>query len=296
MTEARQKISLDQLGIANSVIKSVINKGLLIQIPGRDRNRKADDLASRMRALWDGNPLIKVTRPSKFAEVRVRGFDVSATTNDVALAVVEVSGCAKEDVRVGALRWSPFGSSSAWVRCPILAARKALEVGKVSMGWGEATVEPLRSRPIICYRCLGRDHSQQQCNSEIDRGNRCYRCGVSGHRAVQCSADKPNCPLCSDLGLATEHVLGEKGCAPHMGKLQDGQIARARGPRMLSRAPIELPCVSADDCGRGSSGNNSVVETETPRPKRVRTPASGRAARKNRRRMKSEEENMEVEV
>lgn len=235
MTEARQKISLDQLGIANSVIKPVINGGLLIQIPGRDRNRKADDLAGRMRALWDGNQLIKITRPSKFAEVRVRGFDVLATTNDVALAVVEVSGCVKEDVRVGALRWNLFGSGSAWMRCPILAVRKALEVGKVSVGWGEATMEPLRARSIICYRCLRRGHFQQQCNSEIGRGNRCYRCGVSGHQAVQCSTDKPKCPLCSDLGLATEHVLGEKGCAPHMRKLQGGQITCSGASRAITR-------------------------------------------------------------
>lgn len=89
-----------------------------------------------MRELWDGDPKIKVARPTKFAELRVWGLDVSATPCDVAQAIVKTGGCAREDVRVGEIRWTPFGSGSVWARCPVLAVRKVIEERNLTVGWG----------------------------------------------------------------------------------------------------------------------------------------------------------------
>ncbi|CAL1672603.1 unnamed protein product [Lasius platythorax] len=143
MTEAREKVSLERLGIVNSRIKPAANGGLLIQIPGKDREQKADDLAERLRALWVTDPSISVVRPSKFAEMRVRGLDVSVSPEDVASAIIGISGCARGVVRVGEIRWSPLGFGSVWVRCPVSVARMILDVEKLSVGGhGRAVARP----------------------------------------------------------------------------------------------------------------------------------------------------------
>ncbi|CAL1672341.1 unnamed protein product [Lasius platythorax] len=240
MSEARQKISLDQLGIVNPRIRPAVNGGLLILIPGKDRNQKADDLAGCLRKLWDGDPKIRMARPAKFAELRVWGFDVSTTPSDVASAIVKVGGCLREDVRVGEIRWTPFGSGSIWVRCPILAARKVIEERNLTVGWGVANVESLRTRPLICYRCLGTGHSRQRCMSDVDRSGRCYRCAASDHRAVHCSAVSLSCPLCSDLGLPAEHVFGGKDCVPYINNKLEGRNARFRETRVSPKGIRKL--------------------------------------------------------
>lgn len=71
MAEARERISLDALGIAGQRVKPAFNGGLLIQISGKDRIQKADDLADRLRAIWEEDPKIRVARPTKYAELRV---------------------------------------------------------------------------------------------------------------------------------------------------------------------------------------------------------------------------------
>lgn len=166
-------------------------------------------------------------------------------------------GCLREDVRVGEIRWTPFGSGSIWVKCPILAARRVIEERNLTVGWGVANVESLRTRPLICYRCLGTGHSRQRCMSDVDRSGRCYRCGASDHRAVHCSAVSLSCPLCSDLGLPAEHVFGGKDCVPYINNELEGRNARFRETRVSPKGIRKLRQRSMTRTSESSSVENN---------------------------------------
>ncbi|KMQ89040.1 reverse transcriptase [Lasius niger] len=212
MAEARSKIDLKALGIVNSRIRQAINGGVLIQIPGKDRVKLADDLANRMEEVVKGKDVV-IGRPSKLAELRIRGIDILVTPDCVTSAIALAGGCDVNCVQLGQIRETASGFGTVWVRCPALAAKRVAGAGRVGLGWGFASVELLPSRPLVCYRCLLRGHTRSQCGSEIDRSDRCYRCGASGHRASSC-ASVPRCPLCADLGGPADHVWGGSECCP----------------------------------------------------------------------------------
>lgn len=133
MSEARAKIDLKTLGIANSCIRPAINGGILIQIPGKDRIQKANDLARHMEvALKESEVLIG--RPSKCVELRIRGVDVSVPPDDIVSEIAKLGGCDKADIRIGPLRESPVGLSSVWVKCPALAAKRAIGAWSIRIG------------------------------------------------------------------------------------------------------------------------------------------------------------------
>ncbi|KMQ84802.1 gag-like protein [Lasius niger] len=215
MAEARSKIDLKELGIVNSRIRQAINGGVLIQIPGKDRVKLADDLANKMEELVKGKDVV-IGRPSKLAELRVRGIDISVTPDCVTSAIALAGGCDVKSVQLGQIRETASGLGTVWVRCPALAARRVAGAGRVGLGWGFASVELLPPRPLVCYRCLLRGHTRSQCGSEIDRSDRCYRCGAPGHRANSC-VSAPRCPLCTDLGGLANHVWGGSECCPGVG-------------------------------------------------------------------------------
>lgn len=130
----------------------------------------------------------------------------------------------RQEIRIGQIRDNSFSQGSVWVKCPALAAKK-VKAGNIRVGWSRVTVESLRPRPFMCFRCLG--HVRHQCKLDVDRGNRCYRCGVPGHRIGQCS-EEPKCPFCVDLGCPAGHVLGERGCVPPTGATVSDSGAQSR--------------------------------------------------------------------
>lgn len=147
MAEARSRIDLEALGIANSRIRQAVNGGVLIQIRGKDRVKLADVLADKMDEVLKGKG-VRIGRPSKFAELRIRGVDVSVTPDDITAAIALLGGCSRSEVRVGRVRETNSGLCTAWVRCPALAAKRMSSVGSVRLGWGFASIELLRPRPL----------------------------------------------------------------------------------------------------------------------------------------------------
>ncbi|KMQ90164.1 gag-like protein [Lasius niger] len=293
MVEARSKIDLGAMGIKDSRLKYAASGGILIEISGKDRAEKADDLARQMDGVFKGRG-VHIGRPSRMAELRVRGIDVSVSTNDIVDVIVETGKCAREDIRIGQIRDSSFNQGSVWVKCPALAAKKVAKAGNIRVGWGRVTIEPLRPRPLMCFRCLEQGHIRHQCKSEVDRSNRCYRCGAPGHRIGQCSAE-PKCPLCADLGRPAGHVLGEKGCAPLVSAPVRGQGAQSRGSLVLPRASLAETSEHDDIDGTRASGDKADGP-EKPLPRRTRTPADRRIPGGNRTVQDVDGECMEVEL
>lgn len=118
---ARRTISLADLGIERPRSRRAANGGLVIEIPGPDGDSKADLLMGRLTEFFGEDGGARVSRPSKHAEVRVRGLDDTVVPSEVAEAVALAGGCRVDEVRVGELRRAPGGLVSVWVQCPALA-------------------------------------------------------------------------------------------------------------------------------------------------------------------------------
>ncbi|KMQ85839.1 gag protein [Lasius niger] len=108
MAEARARMNLKALSIANSRIRQAVNGGVLIQIFGKDRNKLADDLADKMDEVLKDNG-VRIGQPSKCAELRVRGVDIFATPDDIATAIANLGKCNKDEVRLGRIREATRG-------------------------------------------------------------------------------------------------------------------------------------------------------------------------------------------
>ena len=202
-----------------------------------------DVLAAKLREVLNPED-VRVSSPMKTAELRVDGLDDSTTPAEVVAAVARCGGCPLGDVRTGEMRVDASGLGAIWVRCPVAAANKVADAGRLLVGWVAARVKRLQPKALRCYRCLDIGHVRARCTAEIDRSDQCYRCGQAGHKAAQCSA-VPNCSLCTFAGRPAGHRAGGKACgAPaHQKKKKKRGAAKAAGG---SLPPPQPGCPSAD--------------------------------------------------
>ncbi|XP_026825056.1 actin cytoskeleton-regulatory complex protein PAN1-like [Ooceraea biroi] len=107
--EKEQKgVDIDALGIAAPRVRRALTGALIYEIPGPESATKADELASRLEKVFEGSG-VRVTRPLKKAELRVRRLDDAATEESVSRAVAATGGCDPRDVEVGPIQRSPDG-------------------------------------------------------------------------------------------------------------------------------------------------------------------------------------------
>jgi len=139
------------------------------------------------------------------------GFDDSVVAEEIADTVATAGGCKAHEVRVSTTRPMANGLYSAWIECPLAAAIKAAQPGKIKIGWTVARIELLRQRPVQCYRCWGRGHLRAQCRSEVDRTKACYRCGREDHQVAGCT-NPVHCALCVSKGRNADHRVGSTAC------------------------------------------------------------------------------------
>ncbi|CAK9834518.1 hypothetical protein ANTRET_LOCUS11035 [Anthophora retusa] len=250
---ARQKLDLPkEVGLEAVRYKRAVTGALLMQVPGPEGAAKADTLAEKLREALEGTG-VKITRPTKRAELRVTGLDDSVTPKEVADAIAAAGACKPEDVRTGQIRSAPSGLGTLWVSCPLLAANTVAKAGRIRVGWSSARVAVLAARPLQCYRCLQVGHVRQRCTGDVDRSGRCYNCGATGHTAGKCPAEAPNCPLCADLGRPAGHRLGSKACSPPTRKkkgAKKGAPAAAAATDAGPERPPPRPIEPEKDVGR----------------------------------------------
>lgn len=141
---------------------------LLLEIGDAERTAKTDKLAEELRRELADFEELRVTRPQKTAELRVRDLVDAATQGNVATAVASAGECDISLVRVGVIRSAPDGLGTVWVQCPLGAANRVARTG-IGVGWMVARVEVLPPRPLRCFKCLERSHVRRSCPSAIDR-------------------------------------------------------------------------------------------------------------------------------
>jgi len=215
LRKARERISLADLNIERTRIRRAATGAMLIEIPGEGTKEKADELAARLKtALADMD--VRVTRPMRVAELKISGLDDSINKTDVAIALGEAGETSWLQIKVGDIRRTPRGLGIMWARCPLEAAIKVAEVGRLTVGWSSARVELLKRRPLQCYRCLAVGHVRTRCPGLINRSGACHNCGREGHKARECRL-VARCPVCEERGLDTGHRAGAEGCRPVAG-------------------------------------------------------------------------------
>jgi hypothetical protein len=209
LAQAKQKVSLSELGIGPGKFRRSLTGACIMELPKETTASQADALAAKMgEALGEA---AVVSRPVKMADIRVSGVDDSVSVEELRGALAEKAGCPPEKMRVGAITTGVRGMGAAFVSCPVEAAAKLVEGGRVVVGWCSATIQALEQRPMHCHRCMQKGHTKILCPSKKDRSGLCYRCGTEGHLAASCSAPY-KCAVCADRGLPTAHKMTGPQC------------------------------------------------------------------------------------
>lgn len=105
--EARNKIKLAELGINGVRPRRAITGGYAFEVAVEDRASKADQLAAKLREAIGGEG-VKITRPCKMAEIRLKGLDDSITA-EVRESLVQKGQCTPEEIKVGMMMKTPNG-------------------------------------------------------------------------------------------------------------------------------------------------------------------------------------------
>lgn len=233
LAEVKRKVRLKELGISGLRFRKAQTGAYVMEVPGTSSGDKANALAKRLAEVVDPE-VVRISRPTKCAELRISGLDESVLFPEVVAAVARVGGCQETDIRSGEVVRGPSGLGVVWLRCPIPAAKKVVEAGRLLVGWVSAQVKLLDARPLRCFRCLEVGHVAAKCKSEVDRSRACYRCGRPGHVAGNCTSSA-HCPLCAEAGLAANHRVGSKACDPPKSKRRtagaDSQATLGRNTR-----------------------------------------------------------------
>ncbi|XP_041972338.1 microtubule-associated protein futsch-like [Aricia agestis] len=213
LLKAEGAIKLDELGLGPLRIRQSATGARLIEIPGSTSHEKADLLAARLSEVLAEEA--DISRPVKCCNFKLTGLSDAATVESVRSAVAGAGGCSPTQVWVGVIQRGSVGTGFARMSCPVMAAKKLVELGSFAVGWSRVTAHLVDARPSHCFRCLGLGHYAALCPPKMkDRSGLCYRCGTPGHTMSGCSVARPKCAVCSDASRPSDHVMGGKTCNP----------------------------------------------------------------------------------
>ncbi|KMQ94771.1 gag-pol polyprotein [Lasius niger] len=209
LKKARGSISLDDLEIIKTKIRKAANGSLLIEVIGPGGAEKALKLKDKLIEVLKNEA--RVTRPVTKGEIRLIGLHDATSPEEVVNAVSGYGNCLLEDIKIGPIHPMRNGLFTVWVQCPLGAAVKTANYGRISVGWTQVRVDLLNNRPVQCFRCWRFGHMKHSCQSKKDFGGSCFRCGGEGHSARNCAAP-PACKICRLDGRSFDHRLGSNLC------------------------------------------------------------------------------------
>ncbi|XP_011858653.1 PREDICTED: uncharacterized protein LOC105556182 [Vollenhovia emeryi] len=150
MGQLKAQIKLEDYGIQGVKPRRSMIGALVFEIPGEGAKDKAVALSDKMKSVLVNREGVKVTRPQKMAELRIKDLDDSISEEEVRGVVAREAECDPTDVRVGKIRVAPNGLGTAWVQCPLTEAKKVSAKRRIRIGWVIARVEILEARPLVC--------------------------------------------------------------------------------------------------------------------------------------------------
>ncbi|XP_020296116.1 uncharacterized protein LOC109861042 [Pseudomyrmex gracilis] len=118
----RRQINLSDFGITEVRPKRAVTGAFINEILGK--NSKAR-LYAAMSTLADEFGM---------KGLRIKGLDDSITPDEMRDAVVAIGSCRPTKVKVGQVYASPNKLFTAWVQCPIAAAKKVTDTGFLRVG------------------------------------------------------------------------------------------------------------------------------------------------------------------
>ncbi|KAL0879831.1 hypothetical protein ABMA27_016306 [Loxostege sticticalis] len=211
LERARATVVPAELGIPDIKCRQTMTGARMFEIPGVERDGKADLFAQRLQEAVAG--VASVARPQKLAPLMLSEMDDSVTKAEVIAAAARIGGCAESSVKCGEIRTGRGGRRGVYVQLPVAAAKILLEKRRIPLGLSSAAVRILDQRPMRCFRCFGTGHTSALCPS-VDRTGLCLRCGQADHKAATCKARQPKCAVCTAGKAPAGHVMGGPKCNP----------------------------------------------------------------------------------
>ncbi|KAL0818000.1 hypothetical protein ABMA28_008542 [Loxostege sticticalis] len=211
LERARASVVPAELGIPDIKCRQTMTGARMFEIPGVERDGKADLFAQRLQEAVAG--VASVARPQKLAPLMLSEMDDSVTKAEVIAAAARIGGCAELSVKCGEIRTGRGGRRGVYVQLPVAAAKILLEKRRIPLGLSSAAVRILDQRPMRCFRCFGTGHTSALCPS-VDRTGLCLRCGQADHKAATCKAKQLKCAVCTAGKAPAGHVMGGPKCNP----------------------------------------------------------------------------------
>ena len=164
-------------------------KGELLLELGILEDENSSKFKELVRKAFGGEAQVKSLSPE--ITLKLKDLDEITTKEKVCESLRAQLKCSGLEISaVRSLRPAYGGIQKAIVSLPLGAARRALELTKIKIGWSVCTIrqsEQLRR----CFKCWESGHITKDCKSS-DRSNLCKRCGNKGHIAKDCRRE-PNC-------------------------------------------------------------------------------------------------------
>ncbi|CAG9568343.1 unnamed protein product [Danaus chrysippus] len=133
LERGKKRIDLAAMDIGAVKFKVAVTGARMLEVSGSGCKEKANLLADRLKEVLAEDA--RISRPQKCAELRVSGLDDSASAPEIAAAIANSGLCAAEEVKVGEIRRNR-GRGTAWVRCPVEAAKRVTAKGcRTNVGW-----------------------------------------------------------------------------------------------------------------------------------------------------------------
>lgn len=156
------------------------------------------------RTLGDSASIVTRTDEMTF---EIRDLDELTSTADICDALGKSLESTIEVAAVKSIRKAYKGTQTAVVQLPMDLARKAVEYGKVRIGWVNCRIRE-KVEPKKCFRCWAFGHLARDCKG-TDRSKRCRRCGEAGHVRADCKSKEAECVLCTNNN---KHPTGSFAC------------------------------------------------------------------------------------
>lgn len=148
---ARRSIPLTKIDVKAVGMRKAPTGTILIKVPGDKGREKASQLATYLSKVLDPTR-VKVAGPTRTADLKVVGIDISMEKEELRQALALAAGCGVAEIQVWETGVSRDGSGSAYVKCPAAGARKLAQAGKVALGWSIARVIAIPKRPLQCFK------------------------------------------------------------------------------------------------------------------------------------------------